>query len=364
MSTEFAIKPKFELSVSGKNVTQDVSEFLSSLEYVDRLEDASGEIQIELNDIAGLWSSEWYIEPQTTLELKIGYDGNLLDCGLFEVDEIESNSPPDIMIVKALAVSISKDLRTRKSRAFENQTLRSIAQKIADEHGLELVGDLSRMSQIEISRKTQHHESNLAFLANLARRFGMIFSVRDNQLVFLNPEELERKPAIATINKSEVSKHNFKDKTANTFEEVEIARRDVRSNRVVSWRIENSNDPTKKDTMHLGGRAENEGQAAAIVTGSIRSVNKTKMVGSFRVDGNPLLVAGVNVDLNEFGAFSGLWTISKSIHKIDRDGGYTTEVSLIKGMRSKTIQPPTRTAANRNQNQRHWGRDMGYNPNR
>jgi hypothetical protein len=48
------------------------------------------------------------------------------------------------------------------------------------------------------------------------------------------------------------------------------------------------------------------------------------------VYGNPILVAGNNVELTGFGELSGKWHIKKSTHRIDRSGGYTTDLDLEK----------------------------------
>ena len=42
----------------------------------------------------------------------------------------------------------------------------------------------------------------------------------------------------------------------------------------------------------------------------------------------PGLVAGINVELAGFGQLSGTWQVAKSVHRIDRSGGYVTELEL------------------------------------
>lgn len=352
---EYAVKPKFEIAIAGKNVTQDISRFLSSVEYTDKLEESSGEVQIVLDDISGLWHSDWYPSQGDTLTLKMGYDGNMLDCGLFEIDEIELSGKPDVFTIKAIAASITQDLRTRNSKRYENQTLKKIAQSIADKHGLKLVGDTSQLAGIQVGSKAQNNESDLSFLAKLSKKFGIIFSVRGNQLVFLNPEDLEKQDAILSLKENQLSRYSFKDKTSDTFETAEVSRRDSKSNSVKKWQQKSSGDPTKKDTLVIGGRIENESQAEAASKGGLRDKNKDKLSGSFSTDGNPLLVAGVNVDMQEFGAFSGKWTVKEARHSIS-DNGYTTDISIVKGMRPKTVQK-TSSVGSKSVD---WAKGMGY----
>ena len=340
MDKELAVVPTFELTINGKNVTQDVSAWVSTVEFKDRLEEASSEVQIVFNDIAGLWQGTWYPQQSDSLNLKLGYKGRkLLDCGDFEIDEIELKGQPDEMTVKAIAAAISKDLRTRKSRAFEKQTLHQIAKKIADDNGLKMMGDTSKLSNIKVGRKTQDNQSDLAFLAETSKKFGIIFSVRGKDLVFLNPEDLEKTPSIAEYKRQQLSSYSFKDKTADTYESASVSQRDIKTNRVNNWMDTlNNKEIYKSDTIIVGGRVENDSQAQAVSKGAIREQNKDKLTGSFSTDGNPLLVSGANVDLKEFGQFSGKWTIKESTHKIDVSSGYRTEVSIRKGPYAKKYE--------------------------
>ena len=86
-------------------------------------------------------------------------------------------------------------------------------------------------------------------------------------------------------------------------------------------------------------------------------MNKDKLTGSFSTDGNPLLVAGVNVDLQGFGAFSGKWTIKQSTHSISREGGYVTDVEIRKGAYKKTIQKVSTSA--QSSDRANWADLMG-----
>ena len=367
MEKIIAVKPVYELSIAGQNVTADISPFVCSVEYADKLEEAADEVQLVLDDVARVWQSDWYPQQGDTLTLKMGFEGNMLDCGLFEIDEMELSIPPDTITIKAIAAAIGKDLRTKNSKRYEKQSLRKIAQAIADKHGLTLMGDTSKIASIEVVSKAQDNESDLSFLAKLAKEYGIIFSVRGNDLIFLDPEKLEESDAISTITRPDVSRATFKDKTSGTFEAAVVSKRDTKSNTIKKWSLQGEaaawrakddaikNDPnltpmekatqrallavevnkTKKDTIVVGGRAENESQAEAKSKGALREKNKDKLSGSFSVSGSPLLVSGVNVEMDGFGAFNGKWTVKESRHSISRDGGYTTDVSIRKGSYKK-----------------------------
>ena len=241
-----------EISIAGKNVTGDVSRFLSKITYTDKEEEESDDVSLTFEDTEAVWQSAWYPSQGDTLQMKLGTQGNMLDCGLFEIDEIELELAPDTLAVKAIAAGITKSLRTRNSKAFEKQTLRKIAQFFADKHGLKLTGKVGELQKIEIGRKTQDNETDLHFLSSLAKEYGLVFSVRGDQLVFMDKADLDKADSILTIDKLQMSKARFRDKTSQTFSSSVVSTRNVKTNKVVRWKIVPSDKEGEKDILTHG----------------------------------------------------------------------------------------------------------------
>lgn len=108
--------------------------------YTDKQHGESDELEIQLEDSEGLWRGDWYPGKGDKVQVQLGYDGEqLVDCGTFQVDEIELSGPPDTVSIKALSTGIKSAMRTKNSSAYDGQTIKQIAQKIADKHGMEVV---------------------------------------------------------------------------------------------------------------------------------------------------------------------------------------------------------------------------------
>ena len=319
-----------EITIAGLNITGDVSPYLAKITYTDRVEDESDDISLTFEDTAALWQKPWYPQQGDNLSIRLGTHGNMVDCGLFEIDQIEFEFPPDTFNVKAIGAAITKSLRTKNSKAFEKQSLKKIAQYFADKHDLKLTGNLGELAKIQIERKTQDKETDISFLAKLAKEYGLIFSVRGQQLVFMTTDELEKKPAVMTVDKTQMSKARFQDKTSQVYAAATVATRDVRSNTVKKWQIKPSGDPAKKDTLIVGGRVENDGQAQAKAKGALKEKNKGKVNGTITLPGNCRLVAGANIELTGVGEFSGKWHITQSTHTVDPTSGYATDIAIRK----------------------------------
>src|SRR5579863_4942440 len=132
--------PDWLLTYEGIDITADVSHMVLAISYIDRLGEASGEVELALEDHAKRWQGPWYPGLGNILSLQIGYSGEaLLDCGTFQVDEIELDGPPDVMRLRCLAAYITPAMRTPNTIAYEDQSLVGIAGQIASKYGLTLV---------------------------------------------------------------------------------------------------------------------------------------------------------------------------------------------------------------------------------
>lgn len=322
-------KIEVEISIAGANVTADVSPYLSKISYSDKLEAESDSIDLSFDDVAKLWQTDWYPQQGDTLTVNMGYAGDLLECGAFEIDEIQFDTPPDTLTVRALAAAISKSLRTKNSKAFEKQTLLKIAQYFADKHRLKIVGSATALNEVEIERKTQENQTDLGFLSTLAKEYGFIFSVRGGQLVFMDAAGLEAQPAVMEITPEMLSKCSLKDKTAQTYGGAVIAKRNARTNTVTKYQTEAAEDGG--DTLVVNdSNADNDGAAEARTRGALKEKNKDKVTGDISMEGNTAIVAGINITLSGYGQFSGKWHVVETRHTVDPSGGYTTDATIRK----------------------------------
>ena len=185
--------PQWILSYLGVNITADVSQMVLAIRYVDRLDGASGELEVDLEDSAKLWQGPWYPALGDIVSLQIGYSGEtLLDCGEFQIDELELDGPPDVMRLRCLAAYITPAMRTANTVAYENMGIVEIAALIAGKYGLAMVTASSESeSDVVFARVTQRRQTDLEFLKRLAREHNFDFTVRAGQLVFYARPMLE-----------------------------------------------------------------------------------------------------------------------------------------------------------------------------
>jgi phage protein D len=329
---EAAVSSSVEIRIAGKNVTGDVGPYLAKVRYTDRVEAESDDIALDFEDTGGKWHGSWYPQQGDTLSVKITSDGKALDCGLFEIDEVELELAPDVLTVKGIAVPIAKSLRTKNSKAFEKQTLREVAQYIADKHGLKMVGSVGAMQEVEIERKTQDGQTDMSFLAGLAKEYGVTFSVRGAQLVFMDVSELEAAASVMAISREQLSRGHFRDKTSHVYSGAKVTKRDMRTNKLKTWETVKSVVEGVKDTLIINKQVDSDEQAKAKAEKALEEKNREKITGTITVAGHVKLVAGVNVDLTGLGKLSGKWHVVSSTHTVEPETGYVTEAEVRKIM--------------------------------
>lgn len=235
MST--APRPTWTISYEGAEVSNDLSAMVVSLDYVDHLspkppekdkdgkkapakpgekpEAVSDELALTLEDVDGRWRAGWWPAKGDKLVVQLGYLGQpLLDCGTFEVDEVELGGAPDVVALRAQSTPMSAALRTAQSRAFGPTTLQELVGVLAAELELAVVGEVAPTA---IARVTQGSESTLAFLRRLAGEYGYTFAVRPPSLVFYPLQQLEKDPPVATIDRTDLLNYRLKSSVAGSY---------------------------------------------------------------------------------------------------------------------------------------------------
>ena len=155
---------------------------------------------MDLEDSEKLWQGPWYPALGDVVSLQIGYSGEaLLDCGEFQIDELELDGPPDVMRIRCLAAYITPAMRTANTVAYEDMGVMEIAAQIAAKYGLALVAATSESSSdVVFERVTQRRQTDFEFLKRLAREHNFDFTVRAGQLIFYDRPALEAVPAVLT----------------------------------------------------------------------------------------------------------------------------------------------------------------------
>lgn len=320
--------PEWVLTYQGVNITADVSRMIVSVTYIDYLDALSGEVEIEVEDHDERWQGPWYPGLGDRINLMLGYQGEpMLPCGDFEIDQLELSGPPDGFTMRGLAAFVSPAMRTANSAGYEGQSLLGIAQTIAAKYGYSVVSAAGAVN-VKFNRATQNGETDVAFLKRLAGAYDFDFTVRGTSLVFYARSALESAPPIAVLERTNVLRFGFTNRTRHIYKAAQVAYQDPTTKSLITQRASPSAAMPTGDTLKLVTRCEN-GQQAALRTGAALHANNLKFVeGMLRVPGSTALSAGNNVSLSGFGSFDGVYLIHTARHHMAREVGYITDVEV------------------------------------
>jgi hypothetical protein len=322
-------QPVFQLLYKGIDISSELAPHLIGCTYTDKVHGEADEIEVEVQDKDGLWRGPWCPEHGDVVTLSVGYkQGSLVPCGAFEIDEPNARMGRggDTFSFRGLSAPVSKSLRTKKTKAFERQSLKDVAQKVAGDHGLSIVGT---PPEVQFERLTQRRERDLEFLSRLADEYGAYFSVRGGQLVFAKREELHERAPVFTLRAAseDYTTADLKKGSHKTYSRAKASYFEGNQKKKIEVEVEDK-AVRNGDTLRLDDRVENDGQARAKAKSSLEKANLKKKTGNVVMIGNPLVVAGQIVELDAgFGKWAGRYVVKTSRHHITRSA-YTTNIEI------------------------------------
>ena len=157
------------IKYNDKDISADLQQYLKNVSYTDNMSGEADDLQLTLEDKAGLWQSAWMPEKGATLDVSIklinwqSIGEQVVRFGLFEIDEITSSGMPSEVQIKAVSVPDNNNLRgAERTRSWEKAELKRIANDIATEAGLALYYDVKEYNPV-IDRAEQTEQSDLSF---------------------------------------------------------------------------------------------------------------------------------------------------------------------------------------------------------
>ena len=321
-------KTAYRILYEDKDITRDISSFVSSISYFDNITGTADEISIELENRDGRWFGNWMPELADRVKLYLGYENNLLFCGRFSIDQKIYRGFPETLSLKGNSYPLrnAKIFLTNKTRVFENTTLKRLVEQIIQENELQPFVRLSE--DVPIKRIEQHNISDSKFLQELAKKYDCLLQFLDEKVVFTSWKYLEDIPPNLVVKRKDLISYSIDDNNHTLYKEATVEYFDKEDNKVKTYTFK---DPNIKygETLKLIEKAESLQQAKEIAKSALRSKNMTTAKIRLELMGDTRLVSGLTVNLEGFGNYDGKYLISTARHTINQSG-YKTSVELRK----------------------------------
>ena len=369
------IETNLRLLLAEKDVSQSLQSDLLSFEFADRENGEADEVSILLKDTDGKWAGTWkpeggesvkaYLAKGTTTDQ--GLNRAELYCGRFFVDQMRVMGPPRTFEIRAVSIPLNKPIRKKeKTRAWENQSLKVIAQAIAKEASVELLFE-SEENPI-YDRVDQSGESDLKFLSRLAEEAGLSIKVTDDQLVIFDQAYFEKQQPTQNLilGQSAILSWSFDNVQSETYRSCTVIYRDPKKKSKTSAgsytlkeRLDDEGNESSgslkdklddADSKHVNPavlsytfvdesvdangqeyivkkRVKSISEAKRLARVKLRQLNSRRVRGNLTVVGDVMLVAGIVIECRGFGSFDGNFFIEEASHLVTARG-YTTALRL------------------------------------
>lgn len=353
-----AIKTRLKLlfTKAGANVTEDIMPDLLSFSYCDKENNEADEINITLKDPTGKWAGTWKpkggeIVRASITEGLVLKEGKTLDCGKFYVDNLSCAGSPRTFTLKAVSIPLDSPMRKKvKDRAWEEKSLKEIAEEIAKENKMGLIWDCEENQTYD--RVEQKRESDLKFLSARCEELGFSLKVTDGKIVIFDQARYEKMKPIKTLTlgESDILSWNFESNQSETYKSCTVSFRDYKLKKENAAAGFSLNEELTKDDSgenkavwnytYTDPEADENGQEFAYkcrvksldeakrkARAKLRQLNLRSLTGSISVIGDVSLVSGVVIRCKGFGSFDGNFIIEEATHGYSTSG-YVTSCNL------------------------------------
>lgn len=323
--------PDFSITLDGKNLSTKIAPRLISLTINECRGDEADSLDLVLDDSDGRLALP---KKGAVLAVSMGWARQqLVDKGTFTVDEVEHSGAPDTITVRARSASMTKNMGERQEKSWHGQTLGAIVRTIAGKHKLKPTVSAA-LGKVLIPHIDQTHESDMAFLTRLAKRYDAVMTVKESRLLFLQigaGVTASGKPLpIVTIERSSGDQHRYSVRDRGNYEGVRAY-----------W---HSGQKGRRRTVYVGGEtARNlktlpevyatEGEAKAAAKSELQRIERGQAAMGYTLAlGRPEIRPELTVNVRGFKAeIDGTdWLVVRATHTIS-DGGLQSSLELERG---------------------------------
>lgn len=329
-----AIAPVVEVVYNGRDISADLAPYLLRWSFTDRMTGDADTLDIELGEVkadATKWLDEWYPDKGMEIVTRFGWSRrDLVQAGSFDVDEIAVESPPLTVRIRAQSAGVSKAVRSRIGRRYEHTTLSAILGQIAQRIGARLKGRIAPDPAIE--RATQYQETDWQFAVRLAREYGYTVKLADNNKALAVARLADDQPPVRRLAPADLTRFAYRDQITDVPGKTTVRRHDEATGELIIYDVDSKGQAVPVDKVSADRRVKiarashaQDAQARARAEAERHALDKTAL--EVELPGDPLLAAGLAVDVAGPGRIRGRYVIVEARHDISR-AGFTTALHL------------------------------------
>lgn len=291
------LKPYLYVEINNIDVSAYITPYLNDFVYIDNdgLQNSqSDDIQITVVDK----NMFFFNNPPargSSIKVKFGYENKIKDAGIFYIDTYEpiySRGQGRLFKIKALSKDVKSSFRELKTVAFENTSLKKIAQEIANKHQYKLIFNAPDVSY---KRLTQHQKRDLQFLKELCHLYGYTLKVNNKTIIINDPSTADK---IYVLTPKEIIHLNLK--VSSIYDDtVKVEYLEPDKKQTLKGE-EKANIKASGSTQKINLRVENQEQAQKIAQAQSKLNKMKELKGKIECVGIPELYASGKIKIEGF----------------------------------------------------------------
>lgn len=321
------LRPDIKIRIDDKEISDTLRERLISLRAEDHQEQKSDSLTLIFDD-----RDEDLEEPKRDLSIEVflGFDGNISKIGRYKISEVYSDGPPGLMYVKGTGFDASGTIKEKKSKVFsENESIRGALSKIASDHSLE--PKISKdFYEIKIPYGlAQCKESDLHFASRLTDYAGGTFKINDGKLIATKKgsgDTASGRPLTeVVVDRSQVERYSTSKSKIMEYKSAKAYVRDLSTGKKEEVLV-GLGDPV----LILPETFASKELALSAARSKIGSKDSSETSIEIDLQGDNRLTVERRVKLTGFKkqSFNGSWIVAEAQHDWSAKRGYRTSVKL------------------------------------
>jgi uncharacterized protein involved in type VI secretion and phage assembly len=282
------------------------------------------------------------------LEVRMGSMGETTTQSLFKGEivtlEPDFHAGGVAMVLRAYDRS-HRMMRSRKQRAFQDQTTSDIVRKVCQEHGLSCNAESSGDPHKYL---LQHNETDFDFVLRLGRRIGFEFTIDAGKANF-GPPPVDPAPDLELSYPDDLTGFRPRITAVQQVEKVNVRGFDLvgkksmletatRARQATTAGISRQTVATKFPgaVLEIAGQSfKTSAEARQMAQASLDHLANAYLAAEGTCHGNPKIKPGALIRVTGVGRnYSGTYRVAKSVHVVRGGGGYVTQFSNSAGEHS------------------------------
>ena len=328
------MKPTYRIIADGKDITALINDRLLMLRISDKPGMESDEFELRIDD-----RDQAVALPARggRLEVLLGYEGQALKrMGAYTVDEVQVSGPPDELTIRGKASDMRGSGKTIRSGSWENVPLSQIVGDIAKRNGWEVVCPVTT----KVERIDQRNESDFNFFTRLARQYDCTAKVAEGKLLVM-PRQGGKSTSgkslqVVTINKTDVSRYQFRLGDRSTQKAVKTRHQDQKSGELKVVELNNGEAPDGLPPVHTDRHIyPNKTAAEQAAKARLNAFNRSTAAVRLEMAGRADLFAECSINAQGFKVGLDGEYLVDGVEQVFTASGWTTTVECNGGKKGK-----------------------------